>query len=278
MTPRHNGAYCDTARCLVCGARFLRLRASRLTCSDVCRQKRSRALRAATPPLPEGPFDLIYADPPWHVRCWAEGKQGGRSLPYADMDLSAICRLPVSKISTPDAVLAIWVNSAEPTATARVIEAWGFTGICEGFVWVKVAKSGKPHFGMGQTTRKDTESVWLAKRGKGLPRMDAGVAQSIISRRRIHSCKPHEAYSRLERLYGDVRRIELFSRRMRPGWTRWGNELLPPDSEPRLPFADGELFEELKMADDDDAALDSYRSWEVGIAAMRERHRNGGAS
>jgi len=64
MTRRHNGAYCDMARCLVCGERFPRERSSRLTCSDVCRQKRSRALRASTPSLPDGKFDLIMVDPP----------------------------------------------------------------------------------------------------------------------------------------------------------------------------------------------------------------------
>jgi hypothetical protein len=52
------------ARCLVCGERFPRERSSRLTCSDVCRQKRSRALRASTPSLPDGKFDLIMVDPP----------------------------------------------------------------------------------------------------------------------------------------------------------------------------------------------------------------------
>jgi hypothetical protein len=36
---------------------------------------------------------------------------------------------------------------------------------------------------------------------------------------------------------------------------------------------------EIGWLDDYDPALDAYRSWEVGIAAMRERHRsNGGAS
>jgi N6-adenosine-specific RNA methylase IME4 len=163
------------------------------------------------------------------------------------MDLSAICRLPVAKLAAPNSVLAIWVFGAEPAQTLKLIDAWGFADACEGFVWVKVAKStARPYPGLGHTTRKDSESLWLARHGNGLPRQDKGVGQTIVAQRREHSRKPDEAYTALERLYGDVRRIELFSRRERPGWARWGNELLPPDPEPMLPFADGALFEELR--------------------------------
>jgi N6-adenosine-specific RNA methylase IME4 len=202
-------------------------------------------LRATTPPLPDEKFDLILVDPPWHFQDY-RNRKSARNIPYGLMDLDAICRLPVAQCAAPNAVLAIWVFGAGVAQTLRVINAWGFREANEGFVWIKVAKNARPHPGMGQSTRKDSESMWLAKRGNGLPRQDKGVGQTIVAQRREHSRKPDEAYTALERLYGDVRRIELFSRRERPGWARWGNELLPPDTEPRLPFADGELFEELR--------------------------------
>jgi len=242
MTGRHNGAYCDSARCLVCGARFPRLRSSRLTCSVACRQKRSRALRAATPPLPDGPYDLIYADPPWQFHITGE-----RFLPYTEMDLAAICRLPVARIAAPNSVLAMWVNGASIKESLSVVLAWGFDDPNDGLIWHKASQAARPRMGLGRTTRKDSESLWLAKRGNGLARVDKGVGQTIVAQRREHSRKPDEAYTALERLYGNVRRIELFSRRDRPGWKRWGNELLAPDAEPRLPFADDELREELAV-------------------------------
>ena len=149
------------ARCLVCGEHFPQLCASRLTCSDACRQKRSRALRVATPPLPDGPFDLIYADPPWQFRILSRG----RKIPYAQMDLSAICRLPVSRIAARDSILAIWVNDAGPAETLRVVKAWGFGAPNGGFVWVKVARStSRPYPGLGRSTRKDTEQVHRSRR------------------------------------------------------------------------------------------------------------------
>jgi N6-adenosine-specific RNA methylase IME4 len=69
--------------------------------------------------------------------------------------------------------------------------------------------------------------VWLATRGHGLPIVDHGVNQVIFAPRRSHSEKPDEFYERLERLFGDVRRLELFARRERPGWTVWGNQIDP---------------------------------------------------
>jgi len=183
------------------------------------------------------------------------------------MDLSAICRLPVARIAAPDSILAVWVNDAAPAETLRGIEAWGLGTRHGGFVWTKVSKAGKPSIGLGHTTRKDSEQMWLAKRGDGLIRVDKGVSQTIVSQRREHSRKPDEAYTRLERLYGDVSRIELFSRRERPGWSRWGNELLPPDAEPMLPFADDELREELAVT----------TAANCDAVAEMQRRRNGGA-
>jgi N6-adenosine-specific RNA methylase IME4 len=115
--------------------------------------------------------------------------------------------------------------------------------------------------GMGYGTRKTCESLWLAICGDGLKRVDKGVRQGfvadegrhddgstglIVARRRENSRKPDEIYVALERLFGDVRRIELFGRRERPGWTHWGNELLPPDAQSSLPFAPDELVDELR--------------------------------
>jgi N6-adenosine-specific RNA methylase IME4 len=203
-------AYRDI-RCVVCGGRFPSQRTTRLTCSDRCRQARFRKLRAVTPPLPKDKFDLLYVDPAWHFRTRSP-RRTGRALPYDTMDLAAICRLPVGELAAPDSVLAI--------LGARC--------------WSRRNSQGHHCLGL-YSTRKESESLWLAKRGNGLPRADKGVHQTIIARRRENSRKPDEAYVALERLSGDVRRIELFARRARPGWTRWGNELLAPDDEPMLP-------------------------------------------
>jgi len=61
---------------------------------------------------------------------------------------------------------------------------------------------------------------------KGSPkRIDRNIPQVIMSVRKKHSQKPVETYERIEKLLGDVPKIELFARSRRKGWDTWGNEV-----------------------------------------------------
>ncbi len=77
----------------------------------------------------------------------------------------------------------------------------------------------------GNHTRANTEDLLIATRGAGLERKHAGIKQVVYSPLGAHSEKPWEVRNRLELLYGDVPRIELFSRSAAPGWDAWGNEV-----------------------------------------------------
>jgi hypothetical protein len=77
----------------------------------------------------------------------------------------------------------------------------------------------------GNHTRANTEDLLIATHGAGLERKHAGIKQVIYSPLGAHSEKPWEVRHRLELLYGDVPRIELFSRTAAPGWHHWGNEI-----------------------------------------------------
>lgn len=46
-----------------------------------------------------------------------------------------------------------------------------------------------------------------------------------MSTRGKHSQKPEEARRRIESLFGDQRRLEMFAREKHDGWDIWGNEL-----------------------------------------------------
>jgi len=50
--------------------------------------------------------------------------------------------------------------------------------------------------------------------------------ENIISHVEEHSKKPDEVRERIERLMGDVPRIELFARQKADGWDVWGNEVI----------------------------------------------------
>jgi MT-A70 len=67
--------------------------------------------------------------------------------------------------------------------------------------------------------------VVLGHNGKGYQRQAMDVAQVLHAPVREHSRKPDEFAARIERLVGDVPRLELFAREQRPGWISWGNEL-----------------------------------------------------
>jgi N6-adenosine-specific RNA methylase IME4 len=176
-------------------------------------------------PLPSGPFDLIYADPPWTFRVWSKDTGQGRSAEshYPTMSAAAIAELPVQEIVAPDAVLLMWATMPTLPEAFDLVRTWGFTYKTVAFTWVKMNSNNDPFMGLGYYTRSNAELCLLATRGKGLRRLDKGVPSVILSRRREHSRKPDGAYDYIDRLFGrDVRRIELFARQAWPGWTAWG--------------------------------------------------------
>jgi N6-adenosine-specific RNA methylase IME4 len=198
--------------------------------------------------LPDGPFDLIYADPPLHFATWSD-KGEGRSpnRHYATMTMPQLCELPIAEHAARDSILALWVYRPRLPDTLALIEAWGFGFRSIGLVWVKTTQAGRVHFGTGYYTRKASEILLLATRGKGLRRCDRAVRDVILAPRREHSRKPDEAAWALERLFGPVRRIELFARTVRPGWEAWGDQVsdcVKPTSlshclQPSLQFSNG---------------------------------------
>jgi len=76
--------------------------------------------------------------------------------------------------------------------------------------------------GGGLTTRKNTESCWLGRRGK--PKiLSHSVREVIVAPRREHSRKPDEFYDRVE-VFCPGPRLDLFGRQSRDGWTVYGQE------------------------------------------------------
>ncbi len=107
----------------------------------------------------------------------------------------------------------------------RIIKAWGFEFKTLAFVWIKQNKKSETlHWGMGYWTRSNSEICLLATKGSP-KRQAANVHQVIISHIEEHSRKPEEARRRIDRLMGDVAKIELFARRPADGWDVWGNEV-----------------------------------------------------
>lgn len=201
-------------------------------------------------------YDLILADPPWHFRNYSADAPGmmhnrsrGANKHYPTATTDDICRMipPASK----DAVLFMWACWPTLPDALKVIEAWGFEYKTLAWVWVKAKKSGFGFFtGMGYYTRSNSEPCLLATKGNGLRKPIDRAVQSLIYSvpmakwlhrlhprpspivpavmycpLREHSRKPDEQYTKINRLYPNTTRLEMFARRQRPGWDVFGNQV-----------------------------------------------------
>ncbi len=168
-------------------------------------------------------YDLIMADPPWLFELYsAKGEEKSAQAQYACMDIERIARLPVAELAAPDCVLWLWATSPLLPRQIAIAERWGFTFKTSG-VWVKMTVNGKVGFGTGYILRSAHEPFVIATRGE--PKCARDVRSVVMGQVREHSAKPDAAYAAAERLLPQARRVELFSRRSRPGWESWGDQL-----------------------------------------------------
>jgi N6-adenosine-specific RNA methylase IME4 len=174
-------------------------------------------LKAASKPLDPtvGPFNVIYADPPWD---YIPADQLG----YPTMPLNEICDLLRGKpVVARAAALFLWVPASLIGDGLKVIEAWGFKYRTQA-IW---AKGGS---GMGPYFRVNHEVLLLATRGHTLPEVPPESRDTSVFEfpRRAHSQKPDEFYEVIERMYPEMPKLELFRRGVpRAGWYCWGNEV-----------------------------------------------------
>lgn len=172
--------------------------------------------------LPPHSFDFIMADPPWRFEVRSEKGEGkSAQRHYPTMSMEEINGLPVLDLASENCTLWLWCTAPMLPQQMQTVGAWGFTYCTEG-VWVKTTKHGKIAFGTGYGLRGAHEPFIIARRGE--PKLTRSTRSVIHGRVREHSRKPEEAYREAERLMPSARRLELFSRTERTGWTTWGNE------------------------------------------------------
>jgi N6-adenosine-specific RNA methylase IME4 len=145
------------------------------------------------------------------------------------MSHEEIYALPVEALAAKDCTLFLWVVQTQLQQAFAVVRRWGFDLKSIAFAWVKGDESDDLHvpMGCGYWTRAGFEQCWIATRGHP-SRLHADVRQVIVEPRREHSRKPDVTCERIERLVAGPY-LELFARRERPGWTTWGDEVVPPD-------------------------------------------------
>lgn len=176
-------------------------------------------------------YDVILADPPWYFKNYSaddphevRDRGRGQQRHYPTMTEDEICALKIP--AADNAVLFLWSCWPILPQSLRVIEAWGFEYKTLAWEWVKSNPNGMGFFmGMGYYTRANTEPCLLATRGNLPKPANRGIQALIYDRVRQHSRKPDDQYRKIEALYPNMRYLEMFARRRRPGWDVFGNEV-----------------------------------------------------
>lgn len=176
-------------------------------------------------------YQIIYADPPWHFSSKELQKYNGKRFTplnkhYTTQKKSWIKSLPVENIADKDCALFLWTTDAHLKEAISVIEGWGFKYITIIFVWEKKTKTGKTVANLGAWTMKNYEICLFGTKGAMLKYKKVNnIYQKVEAERTVHSRKPDEVRKRIELLFGDLPRIELFARQKTEGWDVWGNEI-----------------------------------------------------
>lgn len=178
------------------------------------REYRYRQLK--TPEIPEGEFNIIYADPPWKYE-FTETYSREVENYYPVMDLEEIKAIKVP--SAQDAILYLWATAPKIKEAVEVMTSWDFTyRTCA--VW------DKEIMGMGYWFRIQHELLLVGMKGNlSTPQPENRINSIYREKRGGHSKKPDYFYSVIEKMYPNGRYLELFARNKRKGWVVWGNQL-----------------------------------------------------
>lgn len=188
---------------------------------------------------------VVVADPPWKFGDKLPGPGRGAEKYYPTLSPAQIVQayqLAFLRDVSDNATLLLWRVASMQQEALDVLKLWGFKLKSE-IVWLKRSIRGKRHFGMGRQVRMEHEVCLIATRGKGAVVQDkavrsvldpdevtddlevfafSGVFSATASRE--HSKKPEEFFDVIEQLYAGPY-VELFARRVRPGWACLGDEI-----------------------------------------------------
>ena len=178
-----------------------------------------------------GPYRIIYADPPWNYNDKRSGN-GGAADHYITTKTSDLAKMDVKSLAAKDAVMFMWATWPCLKDAFQLFDAWGFKYKTCGFNWIKTNRKSEGFFcGLGHHTRGNSEICLIGVKGKGVPRMDKTIRQLQLHPRGVHSAKPVEIRSEIEKLYGitdenshEFPRLEMFARAAAPGWDVFGNQ------------------------------------------------------
>jgi len=169
--------------------------------------------------LPDGKFNVIYADPPWPIGSIVMDKwESPIDDKYPIMSIEDIINLPIKELSADDCSLFIWTTHTFLHDCLDIIKEWGFKYFCT-ITWNK--GNGWTQFGF----HKMTEFLLFAYKGKiNINQYGKSIPTLIEEKKTYHSKKPDSIRDMIKDKTPDGR-LELFARDKYDGWIVWGNEI-----------------------------------------------------
>lgn len=173
-------------------------------------------------------YGLIYADPPWKQskggKKSVRENSSGKPLDYPTCSLDEIkehLRL-ATKSTTENSILFLWTIDKYLFEAQQIAESLGYK-LHARMIWDKV--TGIP---AAFTVRYGHEYLLYMYKGKLTPvaKDERGKIHTVFRERVTkHSKKPDIAYEIIERLYPDLKKLEMYARETRDGWDSFGNEV-----------------------------------------------------
>ena len=174
----------------------------------------------------EGPYDILYADPPWHYNgTQIRGCNSGNATNhYNTLHFEQLKSLSedIQRISNANSLLFLWTTGPKLDEALQLGSAWGFEYRQVAFVWHKQRTV------YGHYTLTSCEYVLLFKRKGGKipkPRGSRKEKQFLEEPVREHSRKPDEIRKRITCMFPEQRKVELFGRCCVQGWDTWGDQV-----------------------------------------------------
>lgn len=184
-------------------------------------------------------YQVIVADPAWgfndNLKKMKKPVKRAASAQYNVMTPAQVAAIPVADIADPmGCFLALWVPGSMLVSGLDVMKAWGFKHK-QVFVWVKLKKKYREEenwnestrVGMGRLFRQSHEIALIGTSGKSVyPWLEDHSQRSVaFDLNQGHSIKPSTLQNRIDKMFPDAQKLEMFCRRPRNGWTCLGDAI-----------------------------------------------------
>lgn len=175
-------------------------------------------------------YELIVADPPWKQtkggKKSVRQNSSGTSLDYPVCSLKEIRgHLKAADALTGDnAVLFLWTIDKYLFGAEKMAKELGYK-LHARMIWNKV--TGIP---AAFTVRYGHEYLLYMYKGKLIPvnTEERGKIHTVFTEQvKRHSQKPEVSFEIINRLYPDLKKLEMYARLERDGFDCWGNEVSP---------------------------------------------------